>query len=735
MNRTLFFDMTYKGRNYRNIVRIQFWLLGVFILITPHVSAQLESAGNPSDYSGNVEVYTLPALPKAMASESMPQTDKLPLRFAHPFFVDLTPQNAGSWEDCEGGESIWRLGIKSRGAKSINLIFDRFKLMDGAKLFIYNTNKTQVLGAFTADNNKPSGLFAIAPVSGEEIIVELQSRTRNKEDHELTISAINHDYLGVNKIVKSGRLKSSGSCNVDISCEGEKYDKIKRAVCKLIVDGTQLCSGTMVNNTNNDGKPYLLTAAHCFHWANNRENVVFLFNYEKTECNGSEIKEQNQTTSGATMLAIADTLDFALLEMQEHPPASYQPYWAGWDRSTTINGPVYSIHHPSGDVKKISIENEAPLAISSQLTTVDRKPFVKEAHWLIQKWDKGTTEGGSSGGGLFSPNGFLIGSLSGGEATCSNPVNDQFARFNKYWDHVNSDDGQVAHWLDPNSTGIMSIEGRDYYEVQTQRLTHLEANSSISLLEDEDFKGFWSGHNSNLYDGYAEFYYEMQFANIHGIYLTPAKSKATSDQTLNLKIWNGRDGLPTNILAEKNDISLSSLVANKDNLLSFDPAVRIDGSFFVGVELKYDGAPVDTFALYNIVPDEGAHRINRAYVRDHGEWKMYKDLHPSTQNGMFWIDVLASDIEYTVGVNEPSVESKEITISPNPIRHNRFTYRTTMTNIERIKLVDLNGQVVYSTAASHYNEVILPALPSGMYIVIFQKGERVIRKKVLIMPE
>lgn len=734
MNRSIF-AMTYKRRNYKGKVRSKFWLLGLFIFIATNVSAQLESAGDPSNFSGHVEVFTLPTLPKAMASESISQTDKLPLRFAHPFFVNLTPQNSGSWEEVDGGKSIWRLGIKSYGAKSLNLIFDRFRLMDGAKLFIYNTRKTQVLGAFTAENNKASGLFAIAPVSGDEIIIELHSKTRNKEDHELTISAINHDYLGVNEIVTNSRLKVSGSCNVDIACEGEQYEEIKRAVCKLIVDGTQLCSGTMVNNTNNDGKPYLLTAAHCFHWANNRENVVFLFNYEKTECNSLEIKEQNQTTSGATMLAIADTLDFALLEMQEYPPASYQPYWAGWDRSAAINGAVYSIHHPSGDVKKISIENESPMAITSNLTTVDRKPFVKDAHWLIQRWDKGTTEGGSSGGGLFSPNGFLIGSLSGGEATCSNPVNDQFARFNKYWDHVNRDDGQVAHWLDPNSTGIMSIEGRDYYEVQTQRLTHLEANSAISLIEDEDFKGFWSGHNSNLYDGYAEFYYEMQFANIHGVYLTPAKSKAKSDQTINLKIWDGRDGLPTNVLAQKNGISMSSLVANKENLIRFDPAVRIDGSFFVGVELLYDGAPVDTFALYNIVPDEGAHRLNRAYVRDNGDWKMYKDLHSSTENGMFWIDVLASDIVYTVGVNEPTVEPKEITISPNPIRQNQFTYRTNIKDIERIKLINLNGQVVYSTAASHTNEVNLPALPSGMYIVIFQKGELVIRKKVLVMPE
>ncbi len=729
--------MTYVGTNFSNKVRIEFLLIVLLIFIGINASAQLQSPGNPSNISGSIEVYSLPDLPKAMPSlsPSVSESDKIPLRFAHPFFVNLTPQNSGSWEDCSGGKSIWRLAIKSEGAKSLNLIFDHFKLMEGAKLFIYNVKKTQVLGAFTSDNNKPSGLFAIAPVTGDEIIVELQSKTRNKEEHELTISAINHDFLGVNEIVKSGRLKLSGSCNVDIACEGLKYDQERRAVCKLIIDGTELCSGTMVNNTNNDGKPYLLTAAHCFHWARDRENVVFLFNYEKNECNGSTISQMNQTTSGATMLAIADTLDFALLEMQEYPPASYQPYWAGWDRSTTITGPVYSIHHPSGDVKKIAIDNESPLAITSNLTTVDRKPFVKDAHWLIQRWEKGTTEGGSSGCGLFSSNGLLIGSLSGGEATCSNPVNDQFARFNKYWDHLERDDGQVAHWLDPNSTGILAIGGSDYYEnINIERISHIDGNSKVILKYAENFNGSWSGHNGKGFDAYSQFFYEMQFANIHGVYLFPGKSTPASNQTINLKFWDGKSGLPDRLLAEKNNISIGSLESGKEKLFTFYPPVTIEGSFFVGVELMYDGAPVDTFALYNIVPKEGGHRLNRAYIRDKGEWKMFNDLHPSGDNGMFWIDVLASDIEYTVNVKEQIWEPDNVTITPNPIRNNHFTYSTIIPDIELISLINLNGQVVYSSVVTTKNEVNLPSLPAGMYIVAFQKGEQVIRKKVLFLP-
>ena len=45
------------------------------------------------------------------------------------------------------------------------------------------------------------------------------------------------------------------------------------------------------------------------------------------------------------------------------------------------------------------------------------------------QWSKGTTEGGSSGSGLIRSNGYLIGVLTGGSASCSNQTgSDYFGR-------------------------------------------------------------------------------------------------------------------------------------------------------------------------------------------------------------------------------------------------------------------------------------------------------------------
>ena len=37
-----------------------------------------------------------------------------------------------------------------------------------------------------------------------------------------------------------------------------RYDAIERSVVLMIINGTTGCTGTLVNNTANDGKPYSL---------------------------------------------------------------------------------------------------------------------------------------------------------------------------------------------------------------------------------------------------------------------------------------------------------------------------------------------------------------------------------------------------------------------------------------------------------------------------------------------
>jgi lysyl endopeptidase len=350
------------------------------------------------------------------------------LRFAHPFFVSMTPENSGVWTTQSDGTRIWRLGIRSNGAYSINLIFDRFNLVPGVSVYLFNPGQSLVLGAFTHLNNLPSGVLATAPIPGDELIVELHIPKGITKTSELMIGAINHDYLNLFPYLKGGDFGDSGSCQVDFTCSAEGFwNDVGRSVCKMIVDGTELCTGTLLNNTRNDGKPYVLTAGHCVEDASQASTVLFYFNYQVPNCEASIEGVATQTLSGSFLRAYAEALDFALIEMSAVPPASYQPFWAGWSRTSTPSSSVKAIHHPEGDVKKVALSGSAPIATTFSATSPGGVTFLTNSHWRVPTWASGTTEPGSSGCGLFDFDGLLLGSLSGGEAYCGHAVNDYFA--------------------------------------------------------------------------------------------------------------------------------------------------------------------------------------------------------------------------------------------------------------------------------------------------------------------
>ena len=133
------------------------------------------------------------------------------------------------------------------------------------------------------------------------------------------------------------------------------------------------------------------------------------------------------------------------------PPASYNVFYAGWDKSGTSPTSQVGIHHPAGDLKKISFDNNA----ATQAT------YSSASCWRISNWDDGTTEGGSSGSPLFDQNKRIIGQLYGGQASCSNNVNDYYGRFDVSWDSGTNTTNELNSWLDPLGTNPQYLDGLD----------------------------------------------------------------------------------------------------------------------------------------------------------------------------------------------------------------------------------------------------------------------------------
>ena len=59
--------------------------------------------------------------------------------------------------------------------------------------------------------------------------------------------------------------------------------------------------------------------------------------------------------------------DFLLVQLDDEPSMVFDVYYAGWDRSSTVPSSAVGIHHPKGDIKKISYEKYAALGCSSPL--------------------------------------------------------------------------------------------------------------------------------------------------------------------------------------------------------------------------------------------------------------------------------------------------------------------------------------------------------------------------------
>ena len=443
-------------------------LTNLFLLVSITLSAQVSHGGKPHSFQKNNFL-------RALHWEIQPyQDNKLLLekeenvigketgfQFGEEIEVNYTLENSGVWDTLADGSRLWRLGIYSPHAYSLNLLFDSFYIPPGSNLFIYTEDKSFVIGSFTEKNNNKWGNFATSLLPNDKIVLEYYEPIQNKSLGIINLSTIVHGYKDF--FFKRGTFGNSGKCNININCsEGENYQQVKRAVALILKGGSAHCSGTLLNNTAQDGTPYFLTANHCMTVDPSR--FVFVFNYESSDCDGS-LEKTYYTYNGATLLASHEHSDFALLLLNDIPVQEAMPYYAGWDRRNIAVAGTVCIHHPNGDIKKIAINNSL---LESSKWDEDDYTFPDNTHWEVVAWNKGTTEGGSSGSGLFNTLHQIIGQLEGGYADCSgtqpNGYGDWYGKFSYSWTNGNSsDNNRLDYWLDSFNTGIEVLQGYDPY--------------------------------------------------------------------------------------------------------------------------------------------------------------------------------------------------------------------------------------------------------------------------------
>ena len=445
--------------------------LFVFVFTIANLSAQQDDriAPLPID-SKNVEVLDMAPLDNKDLRRAEMELRKpgRPNHFAHTFYIDQSSQEIGKWTTLSDGSVIWRLRIHSENAKSLNLGFSKYRMPEGGTLVLYTPDYKNILGPFTPADNEEHEQLWTPVVDGDDLIVEVWLKNNNRNNFELELKSINHDFIGINSA-----SFMSGSCNLDVICGAadgwgivDGYRDIIQSVAFMHLNGSANCTGFLVNNTAQDCTPLFMTADHCGMSAGNAPSLVTYWNFQNSTCRepnsaasgGNGDGMLDDFNSGSVLRAAYTPTDFTIVELDDPVNPSAQAYRAGWNAEETLATSAIAVHHPNNDEKRISFEND-PLYLGEWGSGDANIPTGN--HVVVPDWDIGTTEPGSSGSPLFDQDKRVIGQLHGGGAACGNDEYDIYGWVHSSWEGGGTPNTRLKDWIDPINSGIMIVDGKD----------------------------------------------------------------------------------------------------------------------------------------------------------------------------------------------------------------------------------------------------------------------------------
>lgn len=435
--------------------------LWVFFLVA------VASAGGA--LGADVPRLVLPAVDNARELEADRDREArgLPPRFALPVPVSVDLEKDGVWETLSGGQIAWRLRIHSPKALSLNLGFTRYHMPAGGRMTLSSADGKSRIRPFTEADNASHGELWTPVVFGDEVLVEVVLPAAQKALLDLKLGTVGHDYRGFGR----PNAVTSGSCNVDVVCpEGLPWANEIRAVGVISTGGSTFCTGSMVNNTANDLKPYFITANHCGISSGNAASLVVYWNFQNSTCRpvgspasgGPGDGSLSQFNTGSIWRASHAPSDVTLVELTSAPSAAFNVFWAGWNRAVgdfpcSSGAPCAAIHHPSTDEKRITFST-----VSTTTTSYNNPAVPGDGSHVHAFWSLGVTEPGSSGSPLYDNNHRFIGQLHGGPSACgAADLSDYYGRMSLSWTGGGTPSSRLSDWLDPAATGAVTLDGRN----------------------------------------------------------------------------------------------------------------------------------------------------------------------------------------------------------------------------------------------------------------------------------
>lgn len=421
---------------------------------------------------GAAAVLTLPPLDaaKALAEDAADKRIGAPRRYGLVAGVKGDLLGQGEWTRLKDGRWLWRLAVDAPAAKALDFHFNRFDLPEGAALWIRSADGSDALGPYGRGDMRREGELYTPLLGGDAALLELEVADADRGRVALALGGVTRAYRGPFGEPQSadGAAPKSGSCNVDVACpQGDPWRPQIASVAHYTFqrDGSSfVCTGQYTRDASAADNRLFTTANHCIGTDTHARTMVFYWGYENATCrtpgsaaSGTRIPLAGNfraTQSGARLLGTHGDSDFTVVRMDVDVPGAAQAVATGWDRRENIPASTFSVHHPQGHEKRISFDSDPPLLRNATAPGINGNRF-----WHILAWNLGTTEGGSSGSGLWNPDGRLIGVLTGGEASCTNNVNDYYGRLSTAWEGGGTPSTRVRDWLDPFNTNAQFTDG------------------------------------------------------------------------------------------------------------------------------------------------------------------------------------------------------------------------------------------------------------------------------------
>lgn len=410
------------------------------------------------------------AVATQMASEPSGRPPKIGFNRRIADFLERSVATSRSWQwqTLASGERVTRLQVVSPGASAlrVGVRVRGLPLQGELRFFSGQANQGRAYRVRAKDvlqlveRNRSAGeragsdpdVYWSPTLEGDKAVVEIRLELQaDSSKVDLEIDAVSH--LVVDPRQSNTPLPNAAArCNLDVNCYStinQNGEDISNAVARIVfstTEGTFVCTGTLLADRADSKTPFFLTARHCISTTAEASSLETAWFYESSACNSNTQFTNTQTRSGgATLLETYTNNDMTLLRLNEQPPAGV--VYSGW--FSDAPGDQYTaIHHPRGDQKKISFGVErgrliCDLASDAQEFTC----FANQAGPFFELLiDRGVTEQGSSGSGVFKDNAYLVGTLTGGDGICNN-ASSIYGRF-----QVGYDSG-IKKWLENSKIG------------------------------------------------------------------------------------------------------------------------------------------------------------------------------------------------------------------------------------------------------------------------------------------